>query len=105
MLTAQSVEYIFLSYNIEHKGYRCWDSVAHRRWTSLDVIFDESCPFYLCPTTYASHASLVDHLSFLFFSDAPSASLPIPRLTLPSCVSCSESSPIVPDYMVKPPVT
>jgi hypothetical protein len=48
---------------------------------------------------------LVDALSFLIFSDAPPASLPIPRLTLPTSVSSAESSPVVPDYTVKPLVT
>jgi hypothetical protein len=36
-----------------------------------------------------------------FFPDAPPATLPIPRSTLPS----SESPPVVPDYTVKPSVT
>jgi hypothetical protein len=74
-------------------------------WTSRDVIFDESRPFYLRPTTDASPASLVDPLSFLLFPDAPSASLPIPRSILPPFVSSSESPPVVLDYTVKPPVT
>jgi hypothetical protein len=73
--------------------------------TSWVVVFDESRPFYLCPTTDASPASLVDHLSFLFFTDAPPASLPIPCSTLPSSMSSFEFPPIVLDYTVKPPVT
>jgi hypothetical protein len=72
--------------------------------TSRDVVFDESRPFYPRPTTDASSASLVDPLSFLFFPDAP-ASLPLPRPTLPTSVSSVESSPVVLNYMVKPPVT
>jgi hypothetical protein len=44
---------------------------------------------------------LVDPLSFLLFLDAPPASLPILRLTLPSSVS----PPVVPNYTVKPLVT
>jgi hypothetical protein len=102
-LTAQSVECVFLGYSAEHKCYRCWDPVARRMRTSRDVVFDESRPFYPRPTTDASSASLVDPLSFLFFPDAP-ASLPLPRPTLPTSVSSAESSPVVPDYTVKPPV-
>jgi hypothetical protein len=73
--------------------------------TSRDVVFDESHPFYPRPTTDAPAASLVDPLSFLFFPDAPPASLPLPRLTLPTSMSSAESSPVVPDYTVKSPVT
>jgi hypothetical protein len=104
-LTAQSVECVFLGYSAEHKGYHCWDPVARRMQMSRDVVFDESRSFYPRLTTDASLASLVDHLSFLLFPDAPSASLPIPRSTLPSSVSFFESPPVVLDYTVKPPVT
>jgi hypothetical protein len=103
-LITQSVEYVFLGYIAEHKGYRCWDPIACTIRTSRDVIFDESCPFHPCPTTDASPASLVDSLSFLLFPGAPT-SLPIPRSILPSSMSSSKSPPVVPDYMVKPPVT
>jgi hypothetical protein len=101
LMSAQSVECVFLGYSAEHKGYHCWDPVTHRMRMSRDVIFDESHSFYPRPTTDAAPTSLVDPLSFLFFADAP----PISRSTLPSSVSSSESPPVVSDYTVKPPVT
>jgi hypothetical protein len=44
-------------------------------------------------------------LSFLLLPGARPTSLPIPRTILPAPMSSSKSSPVVPDYMVKPPVT
>jgi hypothetical protein len=104
-LTTQFIECVILGYNTEHKSYHCWDPVAHRIRRSRDVVFDESRPFYLRPTTDASSASLVDPLSFLFFPNAPPASVHIPRSTLPSSMSSSESPLVVPDYTVNSPVT
>jgi hypothetical protein len=104
-LTTQSIEYVFLGYSVEHKGYRCWDPVTCMMRASRDVVFDEFHPFYSCPTTDASPASFVDPLSFLLFPDAPPTSVPIPHSTLLSSVSSSESPSMVLDYTVNPPVT
>jgi hypothetical protein len=62
-------------------------------------------PFYQCSSANASPASLLDLLSFLLFPDAPPTPLPSIRSTLPSSVSSFESSPVVSNYMIKPPVT
>jgi hypothetical protein len=104
-LTAQSIECLFLGYSAEHKSFRCWDPVTRRIRMSQDDVFDESHPFYPCPTIDASPISLVDPLSFLLFPDAPPASLPIPRSTLPPSVPSSESPLVVLDYTVKPLIT
>jgi hypothetical protein len=104
-LTTQSVECVFIGYSAEHKDHHCWDLVVRRMQTSRDIVFNESHPFYLCPTTDVYIASLVDSFSFLLFSDDPPASLPIPRSTLPSSVSSSEYPHVVSDYILKPLVT
>jgi hypothetical protein len=90
-LTTQSIKCVFLGYSAEYKCYHCWDLIARMMQTSRDVTFDESRPFYSRPTIDASLASLVDHLSFLLFPDAPLAYLPIPRSTILSSVSSFES--------------
>jgi hypothetical protein len=73
--------------------------------TSQDVVFDESRLFYPRPTTDAPPVSLVDPLSFLFFPDAPAASLSLPHPTLSTSMPSAESCPVVLNYTVKPLVT
>jgi hypothetical protein len=56
------------------------------------------------PLMLLLHLWLILYLSY-FFPDAPPASLPLPHPTLPTSVSSAESSPVVPNYTLKPPVT
>jgi hypothetical protein len=59
----------------------------------------------LCPFFDVSPTSLVDLLSFIFFSNAPPAPLLITRMTLLPSVSSSESPSMVTDYTMKPLMT
>jgi len=99
-LTTQSIECVFLGYSAEHKGYRCWDPVGRRIRVSRDVTFDESRPFYPRPSPDASHASVIEPLSFLLFPDTPIA----PPHLVPSSEVSIESpvvpSPVEPSSMV-----
>ena len=101
-LTAQSVECVFLRYSAEHKGYRCWDPVGCRIRISQEVTFDESCPFYRRPSTDASHASVIEPLSFLLFPNTPIAPMFPPHLVSSSEVfveSLVVPSPMEPSSM------
>jgi hypothetical protein len=104
-LIVQSVKCVFLGYSAKHKGHRCYNPVTRRMRTSQNVVFDESRPFYLRPSSDASPASLVDPFSFPLFPDTAFAPLPISHSTLPPFVSSSESPPMVSDYTVKPLLT
>jgi hypothetical protein len=68
-LTTQPIESNFLGYNVEYKGYRCWDPIAQQIKTSRDVVFDEFRPSCPRPSSDASFTSLVDPICFLFFSN------------------------------------
>lgn len=60
---------------------------------SRDVVFDESRPYYPCPSSDTTSASLVDPLS-LFLPDASIASTrPVPPPSAPSDVVPSSQAP------------
>jgi hypothetical protein len=60
----------FLGYDSKHKGYHCWDLVAHRIQDSRYVTFDESHPFF--SDAHSSHESI----DFLDLVSPSSNSLP-----------------------------
>jgi hypothetical protein len=111
-LTAHSVECVFLGYSAEHKGYRCWDIVDRWMRISQDVTFDVSRPFYPRTSPDASHAFVIEPLSFLLFCDTrsapifsphlvPSSEAPVELPVVPSLVAPSSMapSPVVPSFL------
>jgi len=127
-ISTPCVECVSLGYSAEHKGYRCWDPVGCRMRISRDVAFDESRLFYPRPSPDASHASVIEPLSFLLFPDTliapphlvPSSEFSVESPVVPSPVEPSSMapSPVVPSfsedippvpvgtaYDSKPPVT
>ncbi|KAJ9554537.1 hypothetical protein OSB04_018582 [Centaurea solstitialis] len=64
---------LFLGYDIEHKGYRCWDPISKRLRISRHVTFWEDVPFYTMPNAETSITSITTP----FFTD-PSSSFDTP---------------------------
>ena len=50
-----AVCYVFLGYVAHTKGYRCYDPITRRLYTTMDVTFIESENFF---TSQSSHSSL-----------------------------------------------
>ncbi|KAJ9566232.1 hypothetical protein OSB04_002198 [Centaurea solstitialis] len=69
---------LFLGYEIEHKGYRCWDPISKRLRISRNVTFWEHVPFYTMPNShFETPTSIVP-----FFTDSSiSLELPSPTFT------------------------
>ncbi|XP_076949068.1 uncharacterized protein LOC143621587 [Bidens hawaiensis] len=53
-LDPRAILCVFLGYSRVQKGYRCYSPSLHRYFTSADVTFHESCPYFLEPTTSVS---------------------------------------------------
>ncbi|KAJ9550550.1 hypothetical protein OSB04_014595 [Centaurea solstitialis] len=46
-LDPRAIRCVFLGYSRVQKGYRCYSPSLHRYFTSADVTFHESCPYFL----------------------------------------------------------
>lgn len=50
-----AIHYVFLGYAAHKKGYRCYDPIARRLYTTMDVTFLESETFFPKPNSHSSH--------------------------------------------------
>jgi hypothetical protein len=98
-LSTQSVEYVFLRYSSENKGYRCYDSSSRCIRISRDVTFVENCSFFHNHSTSSTYSSL-ESTSFLSTNTDFSSQPFVPHIP----ISPPESS-VPPPLYQKPPIT
>jgi hypothetical protein len=84
-LDPHSTKYVFLGYSTTQKGYRCYSSVLHRYFTSVDVTFVESLSYF--PIDVSSKVSTLE-------PNVSSVPLPVPYLSKPIMLPPRASAPL-----------
>jgi hypothetical protein len=83
-LDPRATKCVFLGYSTTQKGYRCYSPVLRCYFTSVDVTFVESLPYFLATTSF-SDSSLAP--------DVTSIPLPVPFLLEPTSTTPVLSPP------------